>query len=138
MTLVWVHKEMKKNISIVIHSFKNTLRLILLNRDLQTRAEVRTVADMSRTFPLYYVCREKPDACLGWDRWKWDGAREPAFKGLDVELSGLFEKLSLKGWVESRLLQSKFAEVERCVKFHQRAWAEKAVWPGVCSFRSNF
>ncbi len=38
-----VHNEMKNNISIVIHSFKNTLRLVLLNRNLQTRAEVRTV-----------------------------------------------------------------------------------------------
>jgi len=46
------------------------------------------------------------------------GVREPAFKGLDVEISGLFEKLSLNGWKKSSLLQSKFAEVEHNVKFH--------------------
>ncbi len=122
-----VHNEIKNNISIVIHSFKNTLRLVLLNRDLQTRAEVRTVRGcryepyLSSVWCVSWETWRLPDACLGWDRWKWDGAREPAFKGLGVELSGLFEKLSLKGREESRLLQSKFAEVERCVKFHQRA-----------------
>ncbi len=70
MTLVWVHNEMKNNISIVIHSFKNTLRLILLNRDLQTRAEVRTVRG----------CRYEPYLsslwCVPWETWCLPGLRQ--------------------------------------------------------------
>ncbi len=140
MTLVWVHNEMKNNISIVIHSFKNTLRLVLLNRDLQTRAEVRTVRG----------CRYEPYLsslwCVPWETWRLPGLRQMKVRwcertSLQRAQCGTLralEKLSLKGWEESRLLQSKFAEVEHCVEFHQRAWAEKLVWPGVCSFRSNF